>query len=624
MPILLNYHRVFDVFDLLNQSRRSGNKMKKVVFVVLSVFLISFSIFAINLVWFRPFFVDMFYEKVFIEFVLESPQTMSSLGLPGAGLVNDELDDYSRGGEDKAFENVKQALAALLEYDVGSMTDEQARSRKILIWFLTNTIEARKFRNHSYRITQRSGVQQSLTDFMINIHEVDDANDLEGYVDRLNQFDRVFSEIMESLLVAEKQGIVQPRFMIVKMLDAMTTFTQTPIYENPLYLDFENKLASVGDLSDTDQNAFRDQFANAMRNSVFPAYQTYIDHLVQLQEVSNNDDGVWKFPNGDAYYQYRIKSNTTTDYSAGYLHEVGLAEVSRIDLEMMEILHGLGDETHSITAAMKQFGTDEKYQFEDSAAGRQQILDGYKTIITEISRGMSEAFNRLPIAEVEVIAVPAFREKTAAGGYYQAPSLNGSRPGRFFVNLYDIKATTKFGMRTLAYHEAVPGHHFQIAIAQELEGLPTFRSVLGFTSFVEGWALYAEQLAWELGYQSDPLNNLGRLSSEKFRAVRLVVDTGIHHKRWTREQAIAYMSANTDMADSEVVSEIERYIANPGQALAYKVGMLKILELRKKARSSLGERFDLREFHDAVLAHGPMPLTILEELIDEYITAASS
>ena len=595
--------------------------MKRALFGLVSILLVSFSIFAINLVWFRPFLVDMFYEKVFVEFVLDSPQLMASIGLPGAGFVSDELDDYSRYSEDETHEQVKQSLATLLEYDVATMSAEQAQSRDILEWFLNDIVEARQFRDHGYRVSHNSGVQQSLADFMINMHEVNDASDLDNYVDRLNQFDRVFAEVLASLLITEKQGMVQPTFMIEKILVGLKTFIEMPILDNPLHQDFSRKLASIETLSEEDRLTYRSQFSTAMTDSVLPAYQLYVDHFTQLLPKSNNDDGVWKLPNGDAYYQYRIKSNTTTDYTAEYLHELGIEEVSRIDQEMKEVLSGLGIETESVTETMKEFAADEKYQFEDSEAGRQQILDKYRTIIEEISQGMGDVFNRLPIAALEVKAVPAFREKTAAGAYYQRPSFDGSRPGRFFANLYDIKATTKFSMRTLAYHEAVPGHHFQIAIAQELEGLPTFRGVVPFTSFVEGWALYAERLAWELGYQADPLDNLGRLSAEKFRAVRLVVDTGIHYKRWTRKRAIAYMSANTDMANSEVVSEIERYIADPGQALAYKVGMLKILELREKAKSALGENFDLAEFHDVVLAHGPLPLTILEEMVDEYIAS---
>ena len=593
--------------------------MKKTLLIALLIALPLFSIFVINLVHFRPFFIDMFYEQVFVEFLLASPQSMTSLGLPGSRFVNDELDDHTRDSEDASHERAKESLAALLKYDVGSMSAEQARSRKILIWFLNDIIEARQYRDHSYRISHNSGVQLNLTDFMINLHEVNDVSDLDDYVDRLNQFDRVFAEVMESLLIAEAQGIVQPTFMIDKILSDMTSFIRMPILENPLHLDFSQKLAGIVTLSEEERESYRSQFSRAMDNSVFPAYHLYVDHFTRLRAASNDDDGVWKLPEGGAYYQYRIKSHTTTDYTAEYLHELGLKEVNRIDLEMREILSSLGVETDSVTTAMKKFGVNEQYLFEDSEEERQQILDGYTAIIEEISLGMSDAFNKLPVAPLEVRAVPAFREQTAAGGYYQGPPLDGSRPGRFFANLYDIKATKKFGMRTLAYHEGVPGHHFQIAIAQELEGLPTFRSVVPFTSFSEGWALYAERLAWELGYQTDPLDNLGRLSAEKFRAVRLVVDTGIHHNRWTRERAIAYLSANTDMADSEVVSEIERYIADPGQALAYKVGMLKILELRDNARVALGEEFDLRKFHDVVLAHGPLPLTILGELVDEYI-----
>ncbi len=232
---------------------------------------------------------------------------------------------------------------------------------------------------------------------------------------------------------------------------------------------------------------------------------------------------------------------------------------------------------------------------------------------------MGGAFNIRPKAGMEVVRIPEFKEKTSPGAYYQAPSLDGSRPGRFFANLYDIKATPTYSMRTLAYHEGIPGHHFQIAIGMELKGLPFLRKMGGFTAYSEGWALYAEQLAWELGFQKHPQDNIGRLQAELFRAVRLVVDTGIHHKRWTREQAIDYMKANTGMAQSDVVSEIERYIVMPGQATSYKIGMMKILELREKAKTQLGDRFNLAEFHDVVLKNGAVPLSILERLVDKYI-----
>jgi uncharacterized protein (DUF885 family) len=268
---------------------------------------------------------------------------------------------------------------------------------------------------------------------------------------------------------------------------------------------------------------------------------------------------------------------------------------------------------------MRKLATSPAQLYPDTDEGRAQILTDYEAIINEVTAGLDPYFATKPKAKVVVKRVPSFAEKTAPGAYYNPPPLDGSKPGTFYANLHDVSETPKYGMRTMAYHEAVPGHHLQIAIAQEIKGLPIFRSVVPFTAYAEGWALYAEQLAWEAGYEKDPLDNLGRLQAELFRSVRLVVDTGLHSKRWTREQAIDYMMINTGMPEAAVIVEIERYLINPGQALAYKVGMIKILELRERAKTALGSKFDIREFHDEVVKNGAMPLAVLERIIDAYV-----
>lgn len=269
--------------------------------------------------------------------------------------------------------------------------------------------------------------------------------------------------------------------------------------------------------------------------------------------------------------------------------------------------------------AMEAYSSLPAFYYDDNDEGRAQILEDYQEMLDEFDANLDTAFNIRPKAGMEVVRVPEFMEKTAPGAYYEQPAIDGSRPGRFYANLYDIKATPKFGMRTLAVHEGIPGHHFQIAIAMELEGMPLIRRFAPFVAYIEGWALYAERVAWEQGLLPTPADNIGRLTAELFRAVRLVVDTGIHDQRWTREEAIDYMLANTGMAESDVVSEIERYIVLPGQATAYKVGMMKILELRQRSMDALGDKFDLRDFHDVVLKNGAVPLDILERLVDEYI-----
>ncbi len=355
-------------------------------------------------------------------------------------------------------------------------------------------------------------------------------------------------------------------------------------------------------------------------SDVYPAYGLFIDYFKQLDDKVSENHGVWALPDGDRLYKLAIEFFTTTDYSADYIHNMGLREVDRIQGEIMIILAAQGwDAESGFKSAIDRLAEDERFYYADSDEGRQQILDDYQQIIDEISAQLDPWFEVKPSSGVEVKRVPEFKEKTAPGAYYNPPAMDGSRPGVFYANLYDIKATPKYGMRTLAYHEAVPGHHFQIAIQQELKDLPFFRRLIPFTAYSEGWALYSEYVAWEAGMQSDPFDNIGRLQAELFRAVRLVVDTGIHDKRWNREQAIEYMLENTGMAVSDVVSEIERYFVLPGQALAYKVGMNKIMELRTRAETALGENFDIREFHNVVLTNGALPLTILERLVDQYI-----
>ncbi len=302
------------------------------------------------------------------------------------------------------------------------------------------------------------------------------------------------------------------------------------------------------------------------------------------------------------------------------LHDFGLSEVDRIQTEILDILEAEGwDVSQGFHPAISEMAENPKFYYSDSDEGRDQILADYQAILDEISAGLEPYFDVVPDAGMEVQRIPEFKEKTAPGAYYQPPAMDGSRPGVFYANLYDIKATPRYGMRTLAYHEGVPGHHFQSAIQQQQDDLPFFRRIIPSIAYSEGWAMYAERLAWELGLQDDPYDNIGRLQAELFRAVRLVVDTGIHYKRWNREQAIDYMISNTGMAESDVVAEIERYFVMPGQALAYKVGMTKILELRDLARAELGEQFDIRKFHNVVLTNGKVPLDILEDLVLQYI-----
>ncbi|MFQ5533673.1 MAG: DUF885 family protein [Sphingomonadales bacterium] len=576
-----------------------------------------------NLVWFKPFSINHYFERVFIETVIRNPELLTQLRMLeqfGIDFHNDDLTDISQKEEDWQWAKLHRDNATLNSYDEGKLDDGQRLSKRILTWFMENQLEQEAFRYHDYPVNQLFGLQNNFPSFMDTFHQVKTVEEGEDYIARLSKVGVKFGQAMEGLRIREEKGVIPPTFVIEKVLEEMTAFVAEPPAENLLHASFERKLAEAEDIDEAARERLLSGVAEQIEITVYPAYQSFIDYFTALKPKSTNDAGVWKLPDGAQYYQTMLRQYTTTDLTADEIHQLGLSEVARIQGAMVAILAGEGyDPNLGFTTLITQLAEEERFYYPDSDEGRAQILTGYQSILDEINAGLDEAFRLRPKAGVEVRRVPEFKEKTAPGAYYNRPAFDGSRPGIFFANLYDIKATPKFGMHTLAYHEGIPGHHFQIAIMQELGGLPTFRNILGFTAYVEGWALYAERLAWELGFEGDPYDNLGRLQGELMRAVRLVVDTGIHHRRWTREAAISYMATNTGMALSDVTAEIERYIVMPGQATAYKVGMMEILRLREQARQALGDAFDLRDFHDVVLGNGSVPLTILRELVEEYI-----
>jgi uncharacterized protein (DUF885 family) len=360
----------------------------------------------------------------------------------------------------------------------------------------------------------------------------------------------------------------------------------------------------------------------AVESSVYPAYQRLIDWAEQLLPQLAGNDGAWAWPQGAEFYAWAVRHHTTSDLAPESVHDIGLREVARIEAEMDRILDAQNLGEGSVGRRMAELGAEPRFNYADTDQDRARIIADYQARIDEIEGALGPHFRLRPKARVVVQRVPQFTEKTAPGAYYDAPALDGSRPGVFWINLRNVAEIQKFGMRTHAYHEAIPGHHFQIAIAQELRGVPLVLRLMDFTAYSEGWALYAERLAKEIGFEEDPYDDLGRLQAELFRAVRLVVDTGMHHKRWSREQAIDYMLEHTGSPETDVVAEIERYLVWPGQALAYKVGMNEILRLREHARAQMGERFTLSDFHDVVLGTGAMPLGVLDERVQAWVDGA--
>lgn len=582
----------------------------------------------------KPLRFKSYVDRTMVKMAFDSPETLTSLGfLESLGFTshNAELDDASLAKDDELFALLPEIRQGVQQYDDNDLDKSDRMSKEIALYLLDFGVEASEFRYHSYPVNQLFGIQNGFPSFMDAQHQVNSLEDANNYISRLSQVKRKFSQSLEGLKIREEKNIIPPRFVIDRVLDEMTTFVDTPINENILYTSLQAKMNKAQEQAKSSGDSVFDAQTQAqiladvevaMTESVHPAYQLFIDYFTALRDKATTDDGFWKLPNGDKAYASSLKFFTTTNYTADFIHQTGLEEVARIQGEILAILTSEGFDTSlGFSTAIEALKADERFYYPDTDEGREQILADYQTILDEIDKGLDGAFNIRPKAGMKVRRIPEFKEKTAPGAYYQQPAIDGSRPGLFFANLYDIKATPKYSMRTLAYHEGIPGHHFQIAIGMEAEGLPLFRRMSPFTAYTEGWALYAEQVAWELGFQNDPYDNIGRLQAELFRAVRLVVDTGIHHKRWTREQAIDYMLKNTGMAESDVTSEIERYIVMPGQATAYKVGMMKILEIRENAKAALGDKFDLAEFHDVVLKNGAVPLDILARIVDDYVSS---
>ena len=567
-------------------------------------------------------------DREVVKLAFEDPETLTSLGfLESLGIKdhNAHLSDASLANDQLMMAKAMEIKALIEAYSDSELSENDLLSKRIALYLLDYLEAAAPYQYHNYPANQLFGIQSAFPSFMQAQHQVHDLEDAENYLHRMTELPRKFNQYMEGLTLREERNILPPRFVVQRVLDEMNAFVATPPTENILYTALEEKLSSASEISDEQKSDLLARAVDLIETDVYPAYDTFINYFNRVIDKTNSDDGIWHLPQGDEVYALALQFFTTTDYTADEIHEIGLREVDRIQAEILAILAAEGYDTSvGFTAAMEVLSANPDFYYEDSDAGRAQILEDYQIILDEIDAGIDSAFNIRPIAGMEVVRIPEFKEKTSPGAYYQQPAIDGSRPGRFFANLYDIKATPKFGMRTLAYHEGIPGHHFQIAIAMELEGMPLIRRMSPFTAYTEGWALYAEQVAWEQGFQNDPYDNIGRLVAELFRAVRLVVDTGIHHQRWTREEAIDYMLSNTGMAESDVVSEIERYIVMPGQATAYKIGMMKILELRSKAQNALGDRFDIRDFHDVVLKNGAVPLAILEELVDQYIAERSA
>lgn len=598
--------------------------LKFVGYIVVSG-LAVISLYLVNLFLMKPYSIDHYLAKELTMGLLESPEYMTYIGIfdPYNAILkhNQKLSINTLADGEEDYQDSLKHLSMLKKYDSETLTEVQKVTQKIAIFDTENSIDRfENFRFHSYPFNQISGNHLNLVEFMTDTHPVRNYREASDYIKRVRLIDESMKSDLLWLEEQKKLGIFAPQFVfdhVIRQLNELLSYTDD---ENPLMQVFIRKVSEL-EISPEKKEALFDELSAVIKSDVKPGYELILQFMESNYTNANPHHGAWSHPNGDAYYASRLRSYTTTDYTAEEIHQIGLSEVERISNRMKEIFMMLGYEVNKpIGEMMNDLNENPEFLYADTPDRKEIVIADYNQMVKEAEEDVRPYFERFPISPVEVRAVPEYSEKTAAGGYYQAPSLDGSRPGVFYANLYDIKQTPTFGMRTLTFHEAVPGHHFQIALNQENEKLTLYRKMGYRTSaFTEGWALYSEQLAVEAGMTKNLYDELGVLQSEMFRANRLVVDTGMHFKRWTREEAMEYMKKTTGMSDTEVRVEIERYIVWPGQATSYKMGMLKILELREKAKKALGEKFDIRKFHTVVLDQGIVPLFVLEDIIDEWI-----
>ena len=544
----------------------------------------------------------------------------------------DRIDDFSEAGAEQRLEWLRATVVELeRDFDRDSLTREAQTSYDLWRYGLERFEAAWPFRRRGYVFHQMQGPHTALPQALINFHRVDEEADMVAYVARLGEIARALGQALEAAQIAAGEGVHAPRFAYDAVIDqSRAVITGAPFGgagDSPLYADVNAKLAALvagAKIDAARADALRAAAAAALTERVKPAYEELIAWA--SADRANSDEiatGVWKLPDGPAYYVDRLAASTTTTMTADEIHELGLAEVDRIHAEMSSIKQQVGFDG-TLQEFFASLRNNPRFLFPNTDEGREGYLQASRDYYGVIEARLPQYFGLLPKAGLVVKRVEAFRERPGAAQHYQAGTPDGSRPGTYYVHLIDMSSMPKLELESVAYHEGIPGHHMQISIAQELTSVPMFRTQAGFTAYSEGWGLYAERLAKEMGGYQDPYSDFGRLGAEIWRAIRLVVDTGLHSKGWTEQQAVDYFLANGPTSEGQVRAEIRRYIVTPGQATAYKVGMLKILELRERATAALGDRFDIRRFHDTVLGGGALPLAILERRVDDWIAAERS
>lgn len=565
---------------------------------------------------------NAFLEACFQESLERSPERKARLGIRED---TDKWDDISDAAEaEEQLMRIRHLNTMLAEFDPESLDPQDRLSFRLFQYTTQRDIDAFRWRYHSYPVNQMFGLHNNVPAFLANQHPIESVEDAQNYIRRLDAVPALFATLRENLRARQAMGILPPRFVFEHAINACNNIVSgAPFTQGPdcvILADFRKKVAALDGVSEAEKQRLISSAERALRDSVKPAYDALVSLLREQQSVATDEDGAWKLPDGADFYQHALERMTTTPLTADEIHQMGLDEVARIHAEMRDIMLRTGFEG-SLAEFFDYTRSDPRFYYPNTARGRGEYLDEAMRLTDAMRARLDEFFITKPKADMVVQPVEPFRERSAGKAFYNAGSPDGSRPGIYYVNLYNTLDMPRYQMEALAFHEGIPGHHMQVSIAQEMTDLPQFRRYGGITAYSEGWALYTEYLAKEMGFYTDPYSDFGRLAMELWRACRLVVDTGLHSRKWSRQQAIDYLKNNTPNPEGDCVRAIERYIVMPGQATAYTVGRNTMLRLRERAKQQLGPAFDIREFHDVVLTSGAVPLDILEEQVDEWVSS---
>jgi uncharacterized protein (DUF885 family) len=549
------------------------------------------------------------FAQIWQDTLKHSPEFASALG---DKRYDDQLTDYSTQEVNASLARGRGYIEKLSLIDTTGLSDQEKLSAELMLRTLIDQQEGAKFKEWEMPVNQFNGFHTDLPQLVTRL-QFDNVKDYDNYIERLKKIPKAFSQILTNMELGIDEGRMPPQYLMEKVLAQTQTLAQQKPEASPFALPLKKFPKTV---SAEEQRRISGEVLEAISTQVLPAYQRFAKFLqVEYVPKGRKDPGVWAMPDGDAYYAFRIRQSTTLNKTAAEIHQIGLDEVKRDETEMLAIVHKLG------FADLKSFSVALKTNPKEHPVSKDALLDDYRGYLAQMQPKLPELFGRLPKARLEVVPMPEFVEKDQAAAYYDQGSPDGKRPGRVDVNTYNFADRSLAPVEAVSYHEGIPGHHLQISIAQELTGLPEFRKQTYYTAYTEGWALYSERLGKEIGFYQDPYSDYGRLEADIWRAIRLVVDTGVHSQHWTRQQMVDYFHDHTAMDDTNIQAEVDRYIAWPGQALGYKMGQLKLLELRDRAKTALGSRFDIKAFHDEVLDSGALPMDVLEHRVDAWIAA---